>query len=168
MSVEPRKTQTRPLQGRDVLRAFLVFFGVIFSVNGYMLVAALRTHSGVVSVEPYRKGLAYNDRIAAGERQVELGWTDIASLDASGRVAVRMAAKDGAPVTGLLLTAVFGRAVTARGDIALTFAEVAPGNYMAMIGPLEAGTWMLTLEATPGGTDQAILYRAKRRLWLKS
>lgn len=157
----------RQLQGRHVLAAFVVFFGIIFAVNGYMLVAALRTHSGVVAVEPYRKGLAYNDRIAAGERQAAIGWRETASLDASGRVAVRMTAKDGAPITGLRLTAVLGRAVTERGDVPLTFTETAPGDYVAMVGPLAAGTWLITFEASDR-TDPAILYRAKRRLWLKS
>ncbi len=166
-AVGSRQLEVRQLEGRHVLALFLVFFGVVFAVNGYMLYSALSTHTGVVSVEPYRKGLAYNNRIADAERQEAIGWTDTATANRSGLVAVRMQARDGAPLVGLRLTAVLGRAVTARGDMPLTFTEVAPGDYRAMAGPIEAGTWMLTLEAQ-SGIDRAIPYRSKRRLWLKS
>jgi nitrogen fixation protein FixH len=166
----PQAPHAKPqwqLEGRHVLATFLAFFAVVFAVNGYMLVSALRTHSGVVSVEPYRKGLAYNDRIADGERQTAMGWNDTASLDAAGHVAVRMMAKDGTPLIGLRLSAVLGRPVTERGDMPLTFTEVAPGDYRARVGPLDAGTWQIVLEAFHE-TDRTHLYRAKRRLWLKS
>src|SRR5688572_2876208 len=63
------------LRGGHVLAAFLAFFGVIFAVNGVFLYMALSTHTGLVAQEPYRKGLHYNDRIAAAERQQALGWT---------------------------------------------------------------------------------------------
>jgi nitrogen fixation protein FixH len=97
----PRAKPKWLLEGRHVLATFLAFFAVVFAVNGYMLVSALRTHSGVVSVEPYRKGLAYNDRIADGERQTAMGWSDTASLYPTGHVVVRMTAKDGTPLIGL-------------------------------------------------------------------
>ena len=62
------------LTGRHVLLAMLAFFGVIFAVNGAFLYFALGSHSGVVAVEPYRKGLAYNQAIAAAEAQERRGW----------------------------------------------------------------------------------------------
>ncbi len=164
---EPGARSPRQLNGRHVLALFMIFFGVIFAVNGYMLFAALSTHSGVVSVEPYRKGLAYNARIAEAERQDVVGWSDRVSADRSGLVAVQMTARDGTPLSGLQFEAVLGRPVTARGDMPLTFTEVAPGYYHARVGPIEAGTWMITLEAYREA-DRAASYRAKRRLWLKS
>ncbi len=159
--------EPRQLSGRHVLMMLLAFFGVIFAMNGFMMFSALSTYTGVVSVEPYRKGLAYNQRIADGERQDALGWHDHASLERSGLVAVQMAASDGTPLVGLQLTAVLGRPATARGDMPLTFTEAAPGDYRAVVGPLAAGTWMITLEAYRDA-DHTAPYRAKRRLWLKS
>ncbi len=67
----------------------IAFFGVIFAVNGYFLYSALSTHTGVVAIEPYRKGLAYNERIAADERQKALGWQRQTSLARDGRVSRR-------------------------------------------------------------------------------
>ena len=53
------------ITGRHVLIGMLVFFGVILGVNGMFLYSALSTYTGVVSDEPYRKGLNYNERIEA-------------------------------------------------------------------------------------------------------
>ncbi len=61
--INPRQVDGA-LTGRHVLLIFLAFFGSIFAVNGWFLYSALSTHTGVVAVEPYRKGLAYNERIA--------------------------------------------------------------------------------------------------------
>jgi len=68
--------EVQGLRGRHVLFAFLGFFGVIFAVNGVFLYAALSTHTGVVANEPYRKGLNYNQRIAAFQAQEQLGWAE--------------------------------------------------------------------------------------------
>lgn len=162
----PPAAAASKLEGRHVLFMFIVFFGSIFAVNGYMLFWALSTHTGVVAIEPYRKGLAYNARIADGERQAAIGWSDSANLDRSGLVTIRMAASDGTPLLGLHIAAVLGRAVTASGDMPLKLSEVAPGDYRAIVGPIDAGTWMITLEASQDN-DRTNLYRAKRRLWLK-
>ena len=64
------------LTGRHVLAAMLVFFAVVFAVNAAMIYAALSTYSGVVADEPYRKGLHYNERIVADERQRQRNWRE--------------------------------------------------------------------------------------------
>ena len=63
------KTERGTIQGWHVLVGMIVFFGIIFAVNGVFLVSALNTHTGIVSQQPYRKGLDYNARIAADARQ---------------------------------------------------------------------------------------------------
>jgi nitrogen fixation protein FixH len=68
--------RSRNVNGRDVLAILLSFFGVIFAVNGALIYAAVSTHTGLVANEPYRKGLAYNERILADERQAQLGWSE--------------------------------------------------------------------------------------------
>ena len=61
--------QQQGLRGRHVLWVFLGFFATVFVVNGAMIYSAVSTYSGLVANEPYRKGLHYNERIAAAERQ---------------------------------------------------------------------------------------------------
>lgn len=157
------------ITGRHVLWGMIAFFGVIFAVNGWFLYSALSTHTGVVAVEPYRKGLAYNDRIAADERQHALGWTSSVSLDvAAGKLDVALADRTGAPLGGLDLRGMIGRPSTVEHDAKLEFREAAPGRYEARLAGIEAGTWLLQLEAahlTSAGEE--ILWRHRQRLWAK-
>src|SRR5688572_466712 len=157
------------LVGRHVLAAFVAFFGVIFAVNGVFLYMALSTHTGLVAQEPYRKGLHYNDRIAAAERQEALGWTsDVRLAPENGALTLALTSASGLPVSGLKISGAIGRPSTAQHDTKLALFETAPGRYAAEVGAREPGDWLLTLEAarvSDAGRD--IVYRLRRRLWLK-
>lgn len=155
----------RALRGHHVLGALLGFFGVVFAVNGYFLYSALATHTGVVAVEPYRKGLAYNERIAADERQSKLGWvTDVkASLDGGFTVSVRDAS--GQPVVRQRVGATIGRPSTDRFDRRLVLQESEPGDYVAAMQPLPPGGWIAQIEIRPSEGAETV-YRLRRRLWL--
>lgn len=156
------------LNGRHVLAAFLGFFGVIFAVNGVFLYSALSTHTGVVAQEPYRKGLEYNQRIAADERQSALGWKETATLARDGRLVVEITDVDGRGVSGLTIVGTLGRPSTGQFDRELRFTEPAPGRYEASTGTLEAGSYLLYAEAHATGTTAAEpIYRTRQRLWLK-
>ncbi|MCB1512065.1 MAG: FixH family protein, partial [Hyphomicrobiaceae bacterium] len=105
------------LRGIHVLAIFLGFFGVVFAVNGVFLYQALSTHTGVVSRQPYRKGLEYNSRIADAERQQKLGWRDDLSYRReAGMLVVKITDKGGSPVTGLYVSGIIGRPSTAQQD----------------------------------------------------
>lgn len=155
------------LTGRHVLFAFLGFFGVIFAVNGYFLYSALSTYTGTVANEPYRKGLAYNARIAAGERQSELKWSDTIEIVADGTVSVTFTGPDNRLLDGLAVTGVLSRPSTSGFDHPLKFTEVEPGRYSAKAGKIDSGNWLATVEARMVATDADPTYRARRRLWLK-
>ncbi|MFX8903205.1 FixH family protein, partial [Acinetobacter baumannii] len=74
-TVLPRRAE-QGLKGSHVLAVFLAVFGIVFVVNGSMIYNAVTTNAGLVANEPYRKGLHYNERIAADERQAQLHWSD--------------------------------------------------------------------------------------------
>jgi nitrogen fixation protein FixH len=156
----------RNVNGRAVLAVFLTFFGAIFAVNGALIYAALSTHTGLVANEPYRKGLAYNERILADERQAQLGWSERLELGRDGHLRLALAARDSRPVGGLRVQGVLGRAATNRHDIDLAFVETAPGQYEAQGPELAAGSWLIALEARTAEGAQPT-YRLRRRLWLK-
>ena len=158
------------LTGWHVLMILIAFFGVIFVVNGYFLYSALSTHTGVVANEPYRKGVEYNKRIEADERQSSLGWTDaIESLGGDAPIVFSLRDRYGEPVRGLSIQGFVGRPSTAQFDRKLAFREVSPGRYEAAAGRLDSGAWMLNVEAAePGAGKDQIVYRARKRLWLKS
>ena len=154
------------LRGAHVLAGFLAFFGMIFVVNGAMIYSALRTHTGLVANEPYRKGLHYNDRIAASDRQALLDWNDAVTLRRDGALAVRLTASGGRPVPSLLLKAIVGRPSTNRADHTVELKEAEPGVYEASLGALDAGNWLISLEARADRAADEPIYRARRRLWL--
>ena len=156
----------RKVNGRAVLAVFLTFFGAIFAVNGALIYAALSTHTGLVANEPYRKGLAYNERILADERQARQGWSERLELGRDGRLRLALAERDSRPVRGLRVQGVLGRAATNRHDIDLGFVETAPGQYEAQGPELAAGSWLIALEARTAEGAQPT-YRLRRRLWLK-
>jgi nitrogen fixation protein FixH len=153
------------MQGRHVLGAFLGFFVAIFVMNGALIYAAISTNSGPVANEPYRKGLHYNERIAAGERQAKLGWSDRLDITQDGAVALVLANSAGQPVIGLKVETVLGRPASNRDDIRIGLTEVAPGRYEARTTPLSAGVWLVAVEARAGSDAAEPLYRKRRRLW---
>lgn len=155
------------LRGRHVALIFFSFFAVIFVVNGAMMYSAITTYTGIVSNEPYRKGLHYNDRIAEDERQAKLGWSDDVTITRDGRIAVSLLADRTRPVTGMKVAAQIGRPSTNRFDSSLDFHETAPGRYEAQAGSPEAGAWIVALEVRTDGNAADPVYRMRRRLWLK-
>ncbi|NJO32103.1 MAG: hypothetical protein HC869_02230 [Rhodospirillales bacterium] len=68
------------LKGWHVLSAFVLFFAAVLAVNVIMIYSAVSTYSGVVAAEPFRKGLHYNDRIVANDRQLQLRWLDTLTM----------------------------------------------------------------------------------------
>jgi nitrogen fixation protein FixH len=165
-TVLPTARRQQGLQGRHVLGIFLAFFAAVFLANGAMVYSAVSTHTGLVANEPYRKGLHYNERIAADERQAELGWVETLEASRDGRVRLTLARRDGRPVSGLAVDGVLGRPSTNRQDIELALSETAPGRYEAQAGALAKGSWLISIEAR-ATLDAGPVYRSRRRLWLE-
>jgi nitrogen fixation protein FixH len=159
------RTDQSALTGRHVVYVLFTFFGVVFAVNGYFLYAALSTHTGIVAVEPYRKGLAYNVRIAADERQRQLGWLTDVNASAGGKISLSMRDHAGLPVVGQQVTAALGRPSTDRFDRKLDLRETEPGLYTAEWAALQPGSWLAQIEVRSARGDDPI-YRLRRHLWL--
>lgn len=53
---------------------FVAFFVVLAILDGIFVYIATSTHTGVVTDNAYKKGLAYNQTIEKYEAQKELGW----------------------------------------------------------------------------------------------
>ena len=166
MMSEESKAGGREITGRHVLWAMIIFFGLIFAANGAFLYEALSTYSGVVSNEPYRKGLAYNERIAADKVQQALGWnSEIALTESGDGLDIVLNDRNGNPVTGLGFDGRIGRPATQAMDVTLDIKESAPGRYKAAFARLADGAWEVELaakELTRNGDK--IVWRAKKRI----
>jgi nitrogen fixation protein FixH len=157
------------ITGWHVLYSVLGFFAIVFAVNGYFLYAALSTYTGVVSVEPYVKGLHYNERIAAQELQDGLHWTaDLSALASGSPLKLSFKDRRGSGIDDLAIDATLGRPATQSFDRALDFRPLGNGAYEAAIGALEPGGWLVAIEAKRRRvTGEIDTFRMRRRLWLK-
>jgi nitrogen fixation protein FixH len=137
-------------------------------MNGVLIYWAVATNSGLVAVEPYRKGLHYNQRIAADEQQRQLGWSEKVTLTQGGHLTLTLTDRAGQPVVGLKVETVLGRPATNRQDIRSAMVEVSPGRYEARTAALDAGAWLISVEARgdSGAAGGAPTYRIRRRVWL--
>lgn len=155
------------LTGRHVLAALIGFFGLMGVANAFFVYFALGTFNGFESRDAYRKGVAYNEQLAADEAQASLGWKTSTLYDqARKRLLVRIADASGAPVAGLSGKAELRRPVTDRDDRGLELREAASGVYEAEVS-LAAGQWIVAAELFSGAGEAAPVYRIKQRLWVK-
>jgi nitrogen fixation protein FixH len=155
----------RRLSGRHVLAVMLVFLAVVFAVNAAMIYAALSTYSGVVAAEPYRKGLHYNDRILAEERQRLRNWREALTIEPDGRITLAIAGANAEHIGNLSVDVAIGRPSTNREDVKLRLVADA-GRYRGQIAPLPPGAWIVALEARSVGSGGEPIFRARKRLWV--
>jgi nitrogen fixation protein FixH len=155
------------LKGWHVLAMLLAFFGVVFSVNGAFLYSALKTHTGVVTAEPFVKGLHYNERIAQGERQARLGWSTRLDVSLTGEIVLTVVGDDKRGLDHLTASGEIGRPSTNRLDRQLAFASAGNGRYVANTGALEPGAWLVTARLQSRDYGAEPVYRLRKRIWLK-
>ena len=164
MSADTGKA-VKGITGWHVLWTLLGALAIVSAVNGVFIYKAIATYSGDVAIEPYRKGLHYNKRIEADERQARLGWVSEIDLRGDdGPVVVRLTQASGEPVTGLVVSGELGHAATARNDIKFTARETAPGVYEAAVKP-GPGSWIVSFAASRAG-DTEPAFRARKRFCL--
>jgi nitrogen fixation protein FixH len=152
------------IKGRHVLIGLVAFFGLIFLANGIFLYFALTTFGGGDTSNSYRKGLHYNDTLAAAARQAERGWKAELTYDAkAGRFALGLRDMSGEPVGGLHINADVGRPATDREDLSAEFREIEGGLYVAELR-LTPGQWVVQLHSNELSRGGDPTYRLKQRI----
>lgn len=161
-------TPRRTLSGRHVLLAFLAFFATVFAVDGIMIYQALSTFGGLDTPDAYRKGLAYNQRIAREATQSLAGWQDkVEVLQAPKRLHVELHDRSGSAVAGKTLVATVTRPATDRFDLTLTLGELAAGTYEAPLPAALEGAWIVDISAFEAGAQSPEpAYETRSRLWI--
>lgn len=158
-------SQPKPWTGRRVVLGFALFFLILIGVQAAFIAIAISTHTGLVSKQPYRKGLNYGERIAQSEKQKKLGWSEEVTLsETSDRLTLRIRDKQSAPVRNLVLTGVLSRPVHKNEDLTLKFREDGNGEYVADLGGAKAGAFIFDVSAQQSND---VVWRARRRLWIK-
>ena len=155
------------ITGVKVLIAMVAFFGVVTAVDAVMIYQAVNTFGGIETPDAYRKGLAYNKRIASSAAQDALGWSQEVAIDAQrGVLVVSLTDANHAGVEGLVVTATVGRPATNAFDQTLTMLDQGGGRHEARVSSLSAGTWAVAITARRSAApDAAAVYQSKVRVW---
>ncbi len=144
---------------------------VVVAVNGVLITLAVGTFSGLETEGHYRKGLAYNDALAAAEAQQRRGWRmDLSFVPepASGRprpgdLAVAFVGGDGRPLFDLNVEAVLRRPTHQGFDVAVTLEDRGDGVYGAATTLPLPGQWTVQVHARRNGEN----FQESRRLLVR-
>jgi nitrogen fixation protein FixH len=151
-SISSSSDDIRP-SDRFIPWLFVLFFAVVFAVNGVFVYLAVGSNPGIVTEEPYEKGLAFNKTLEKAERQAALGWSgDIAASEVDGDLIFSLKDKAGKPVAGASVRAEFTRPAQGGVDFSLTLAEGKKGTYQAAIHAPLKGAWTVRVFAEKEGS----------------
>jgi nitrogen fixation protein FixH len=155
----------RILTGRMVLFYFIAFFGVVFTMNFFMVRVAISSFSGVETESAYKAGLSFKNDVAAAHAQDARHWAVEASLQRGGDATrlVIMARDEGSrPLAGLTPEVRLAHPTDKRRDIAVEFVEVTAGRFQNLT-PMPQGRWDLVIALKRA--DETV-FRSKSRISL--
>lgn len=132
-----------PEKGTWVLLSFIAFFSVVVVVNTVFITTALSTHSGVVTDQPYEKGLAYNDILEAAKSQPSI--VQFASYE-EGVLRWSLVDDSGQPLDAEVHARIM-RPVEDGQDFDIPMVRVALGVYEADLDLPMEGRWEAQLKA---------------------
>jgi nitrogen fixation protein FixH len=153
--------------GRTVLFSLIGFFGLIFAANAVLIWLAVSSHTGIVVGSAYKAGGEYQSEIDAAKAQASRHWAVKADLVRSGPGAeldITVRDADGAPISGLALTARLASPVDETADVVVALREGEIGRYRGAIDAVAPGQWTLMIDADRDGDR---LYHSENRVTLR-
>lgn len=126
--------------GRLIFIYFFAFFGVIILMDSFFIYTAISTQTGVVTSQPYEKGLAYNAVLQRAKQQPVLGQ----SITFEKGVLRWVFDK---PLDDASVTAHFYRPVQDGYDFNITLNDNGHGIYTAEPDIPLQGQWTIKLKA---------------------
>ncbi|OUR79649.1 hypothetical protein A9Q83_04450 [Alphaproteobacteria bacterium 46_93_T64] len=138
------------------------FFGVIFTVNGYMAYVATTSWSGVMARNGYVASQDFNATLAERKRQDRLGYQSELRYDGQA-MKFTLSDRDGLPLQNFKIVLLIGRPSHESEDRKIELHEQLPGIYRQKL-QLAPGQWNAEVIANEK-TDQQ--YRRLVRLYVK-
>ena len=161
------RSGNRELTGTKVLVWLLLFFGVVFAVNGVMVRAAISTFGGVETKSSYQAGLKFEQDVATAQRQDALHWQVSGKLarDGAGLAVLDVTARDakGTPLSGLTADARLAHPANERLDHAIPLRPKVAGAFRGS-AQSQPGQWDLVIDLYRGDTR---VFRSQSRVTLK-
>lgn len=154
--------------GKHALIWIVGFFLVVFAANAIMATIAIGTWGGLETDDAYRKGLYYNDEIAAAEEQKTSGWqislshTPVSLMGDRLDVSITWPTDDLPPAN---VTALITRAVTNAYDQEITLTKAGKEVYTAPLSLAFKGQWNVNiLVKLTNGT----IYQIKEKIFVEA
>ncbi|MGE0754327.1 MAG: FixH family protein [Alphaproteobacteria bacterium] len=126
---------------------FVVFFLLLFILDGIFVYLALSSHRGVVTEQAYQKGLQYNETVEAANQQAALGWQGAITHE-NGAVLFALRDAQETPISKARVTAYFSRPTQAGSDFSLTLDSLQKGLYGKTVSFPVKGQWDVKIVAT--------------------
>lgn len=147
MTSSPEKP-IKEFTGKKAFMWIAGFFLIIFIVNAIMATIAVGTWGGLETKDAYRKGLYYNDEIAAAESQKKSGWKMSLKHSPNSLKRDRLDVEIIWPVADLPpanVAAHISRAVTDAYDKKIILTKTGNNIYTAPLSLPQAGQWNVTI-----------------------
>ncbi len=150
------------LRDRLIPWYFVMAFAVVFIVNGFFVYAAIKSNHDVVTINPYEKGLAYNEVITKADEQAALGWHGDVVYE-NDKLQFTLKDKAGKAIIGANVVAILERPIGTKEHLRVVLNEASFGIYeKAMTFPLK-GQWEVKIHAIVDAES----YQIKKRLIIK-
>lgn len=134
----------QPKNGKFILFCFLGFFGFVSIVDALFVYMALKTNTGLVTQEPYKKGLAYNEVLDRAKQQPSL--REAASYQDS-IFQWKIISEQGTPIEDAQVIVKFIRPVQEGYDFSVKLTERNDGIYGQKIDFPLPGLWVAKMSA---------------------
>jgi len=134
-----------PRNGRFILLCFLSFFFIVGAVDAFFVYMALDTNTGLVTENPYEKGLAYNKLLDKAKSQPPV--KDEASYE-NGVFQWKISRGQNDPILHADITIKFIRPVKDGYDFEIKLQEKNNGTYEEKVDFPLPGLWTAKMSAT--------------------
>lgn len=131
--------------------AIIGVLGVTVAANGVLLYEANRGDATALETDYYRKAIQWDSTAAQATRNVALGWRLTGSLGPTGRIAVRLVDRDGAPIDGAVVSLEGFAIAHGTGDFRATMTEAADHEYAGAVALAHGGLHEVRFIVTRGG-----------------
>lgn len=142
---------------------FVLFFVVLAILDGIFVYLATSTQTGVVTEHSYKKGLEYNQTIAAAEVQEKLGWKGEIRFQRNAVLQYSLNDAGGDVLRGATVHVYLTRPTQSGYDQVLIMQENNAGIYEVEPVLPFPGIWDVRVKAEKGGQS----YQQSTRIFVK-
>ena len=141
--------------GRQVFALFILFFGVIIIANTIFIYIAVHSHTGVITDNPYEKGLKYNETLEKAKAQPKM--FDKVSFQ-EGILKWTLLDQNHKPVESAVINVTLIRPIQDGYDFETTMDYVSNGIYIKKLELPLSGQWEAHLRAQWDNTQYQTTY----------